>query len=51
MFTKSELELFNNPKGPSEAWLNLWLRFEDHKSACNALGIFGAGCYRYYKTS
>jgi len=51
MFTKSELELFNNPKGPSEEWLNLWLRFEDHKSACNALGIVGVGCYRYYKTS
>jgi len=51
MFTKSELDLFNNPKGISQEWLDLFLRFEDHRTACAAVGIVGAGCYRYYKTS
>ena len=49
MFSKSELDYFNNPKGMTQKWLNLLLRFEDHKQACAKLGVVGAGCYRHYK--
>ncbi len=49
MFTKSELDLFNHPKGITENWLDLLIKFEDHKRACNAYGIVGAGVYRTHK--
>ena len=49
MFTKSELDLFNNPKGKMNEWMELLVRFEDHKLACNAYGIVGAGVYRTHK--
>ena len=49
MFSKSELDFFNNPKGITQEWLDLFIRFEDHKRACNAYGIVGAGVYRTHK--
>ena len=49
MFTKSELEYFNNPKGITQKWLDLFLRFEDHRQDCAKLGVVGAGCYRHYR--
>tara|TARA_B100000131_G_C17887345_1_gene520825 strand:- start:345 stop:551 length:207 start_codon:yes stop_codon:yes gene_type:complete len=49
MFSKSELDLFKNPKGITQEWLDLFIRFEDHKRACNAYGIVGAGVYRTHK--
>ena len=49
MFTKSELDLFKNPKGRMNEWMELLVRFEDHKRACNAYGIVGAGVYRTHK--
>ena len=49
MFSKSELHLFKNPKGITQEWLDLFIRFEDHKRACNAYGIVGAGVYRTHK--
>ena len=49
MFSKKELEIFNNPKGITQEWLDLFIRFEDHRRACAAHGVVGAGCYRFYR--
>tara|TARA_Y100000356_G_C11172476_1_gene242118 strand:- start:90 stop:269 length:180 start_codon:yes stop_codon:yes gene_type:complete len=56
MFTKSELTAFNTfiAKGITEdnenEFLELLLKFETHKLACQDLGIVGVGCYRTYTT-